>query len=226
MAKTSSADVTKLSAKQEEAVLALLTNEGVDNAARAVGVAPRTLYRWLNEPAFDEGMCCKQPTPDLVGSLTGAGPVLVPRLILAFGTDRQRYESAYEMQGYSGITPVKEASGKSIWIHFRFACPKFLRQTFHEFALHSIGQSEWAKAYYEHLRRDVKKDRHPAVRSLAFKWIRIIYRCWKEGQPYDENIYLKSLRRRGSLLPGIAELATGTGWKTVGGFQKFCGEKS
>lgn len=166
------------------------------------------------------------PDGALFASLPGAGPVLVPRLIVAFGTDRQRYQSAYEMQCYSGIAPVKEASGKSIWIHFRFACPKFLRQTFHEFALHSIGQSEWAKAYYEHLRRDEKKDHHPAVRSLAFKWIRIIYRCWKDGKPYDESIYLKSLRRRGSLLPGFAELATGTGWKTVGGFQKFCGDKS
>jgi transposase len=166
------------------------------------------------------------PDGALFASLPGAGPVLVPRLIVAFGTDRHRYESAYEMQCYSGIAPVKEASGKSIWIHFRFACPKFLRQTFHEFALHSIGQSGWAKAYYEHLRRDEKKDHHPAVRSLAFKWIRIIYRCWKDGQPYDESIYLNSLRRRGSLLPGFSELATGTGWKTVGGFQKFCGGKS
>jgi len=166
------------------------------------------------------------PDGAFFASLPGAGPVLVPRLIVAFGTDRQRYQSAYEMQCYSGIAPVKEASGKSIWIHFRFACPKFLRQTFHEFALHSIGQSGWAKAYYEHLRHDEKKDHHPAVRSLAFKWIRIIYRCWKDGKPYDESTYLKSLRRRGSLLPGFAELAAGAGWKTVGAFQKFCGNKS
>jgi transposase len=166
------------------------------------------------------------PDGAFFASLPGAGPVLVPRLIVAFGTDRQRYQSAYEMQCYSGIAPVKEASGKSIWIHFRFACPKFLRQTFHEFALHSIGQSGWAKAYYEHLRHDEKKDHHPAVRSLAFKWIRIIYRCWKDGKPYDESTYLKSLRRRGSLLPGFAELAAGAGWETVGAFQKFCGNKS
>src|ERR1022692_1471903 len=35
-------------------MLALLTNQGVDNAARAVGIAPRTLYRWMNEPLFDK----------------------------------------------------------------------------------------------------------------------------------------------------------------------------
>ena len=49
-----SANVSKLSAKQEEAILALLTSQGVDHAARAVGIAPRTLYRWMNEPLFDK----------------------------------------------------------------------------------------------------------------------------------------------------------------------------
>ena len=38
------------------------------------------------------------------------------------------------------------------------------------------------------------------MRSLAFKCIRVIYRCWKERTPYDEETYLASLRRRGSPL--------------------------
>ena len=86
-------------------------------------------------------------------SLPGAGDALVPRLIVAFGTQRDRYQSAYEMQCYSGIAPVTEASGNSQWVHFRFICPKFLRQTFHEFAGCSIQQSEWAHAYYDHMPR-------------------------------------------------------------------------
>jgi hypothetical protein len=106
-------------------------------------------------------------------------------------------------------------------VHFRQACPKFLRQTFHEFAQHSIGQSEWAKAYYHHLREDENKTHHAAVRSLAYKWIQIIFRCWKDGKPYDEEIYMQSLRRRGSLLAGALGLFTAAGWKTVAGFQNF-----
>jgi len=90
-----------------------------------------------------------------------------------------------------------------------------------EFASHSIGQSEWAKAYYEHLRNDEKKDHHPAVRALALKWIRIAHRCWKDGKPYDEQVYQKSLRRRGSLLGAALAPATGVGWKTVAGFEKL-----
>jgi hypothetical protein len=38
------------------------------------------------------------------------------------------------------------------------------------------------------------------VSILAFKWIRIVFRCWKDGKPYDEQVYQKSLRRRSSLL--------------------------
>jgi transposase len=173
---------------------------------------------------FDERIAelvLAHPDGALFASLPGAGPVLVPRLIAAFGTRRDRYQNADEMERYSGIAPVKKASGKTERICFRLACPKFLRQTFHEFASHSIGQSEWAKAYYEHLRNDEKKDHHAAVRSLAFKWIRIIFRCWKDGKPYDEQVYLNSLRRRGSLLSGALTLATNVGWKAVAGFQKL-----
>ena len=125
------------------------------------------------------------PDGALFRSLPGAGDVLTPRLMVAFGTQRDRYQSAYEMQCYSGIAPVTEASGNSQWVHFRFACPQFLRQTFHEFAGCSIQQSEWARAYYDHLRNDKNKPHQVAVRSLAFKWLRIIYRCWKDKKAYD-----------------------------------------
>ena len=161
------------------------------------------------------------PETSLFDSLPGAGKALVPRLIVAFGTRRERFASAAEMQRYSGIAPVTKASGNSRQVFFRRACPKFLRQTFHEFALHSIGQSQWAKAYYLHLQNDEKKGHHAAVRSLAYKWIRIIYRCWKDGKPYDEQIYLQSLSRRGSLLGSALAAATSAGWKSVAGFQKL-----
>ena len=164
------------------------------------------------------------PEGAVFASLPGAGAALVPRMIVAFGTRRERYQSAYEMQCYSGIAPVTEASGNRQWVHVRFVCPKFLRQTFHEFAGSSIPQSEWARAYYEHQRKEKNQSHHAAVRSLAFKWQRIIYRCWKDGKPYDEERYIQSLRRRGSLLAEALGSATLAGWKSVGGFQKFSGE--
>lgn len=48
-----SGNVAKLRPKQEEAILALLTNRSVEEAARAVKITPRTLYRWQQDPLFD-----------------------------------------------------------------------------------------------------------------------------------------------------------------------------
>jgi transposase len=160
------------------------------------------------------------PDTPIFGSLPGAGPATIPRLIVAFGSRRERYASAYEMQCYSGIAPVKEASGRHEWTHFRRACPKFLRQTFHEYAFLSTRKSAWAQAYYRHQRE--KGVAHPAaVRSLAYKWIRIIFRCWKDSKPYDESLYTGSQQKRRSPLAAL-----GIDTKEVAGFQKPVLKKS
>ena len=136
---------------------------------------------------------------DIFGSFPGAGDVCAPRLAAAFGTDRSRWDSAAELQAHSGIAPVTERSGKTVWVHHRLACPKFVKQTFHEFADQSIRFSRWARAYYDQ-QRARGNDHHAALRALAYKWIRILFRCWKERRPYDEETYIDALRRRGSPL--------------------------
>jgi transposase len=112
------------------------------------------------------------PDYALMNSFPGAGPALTPRLIAAMGSQRERYQVAQEIQCYSGIAPVVASSGQQHWVHWRWACPKFLRQTFHEWALHSIAYSQWAREYYEQ-QRAKGKGRNTAIRSLAFKWIRL-----------------------------------------------------
>ncbi len=75
-------------------------------------------------------------------SLPGAGEALIPRLIAALGTQRDRFSSAVEIQSYSGVAPVVKQSGNTRMTHCRQAYPRFLRQTFHEWALHSILKSD------------------------------------------------------------------------------------
>jgi transposase len=141
------------------------------------------------------------PDSFLFGDLPGAGPALAPRLLTAFGTDRQRFEHAEELSTLSGIAPVRRASGKKTGknasVHFRKACPKFLRQTFHEFSACSIRYCPWAQACYQS-QRDRGKGHHAAVRAVTFKWIRILFACWKNRVPYDPNRYLEALQSRGS----------------------------
>jgi transposase len=142
-----------------------------------------------------------QSHPDfpLFQALPGAGPVFAPRLLVAFGEQRTRYASAAELQKYAGIAPVTERSGKKSWVHWRLQCPKFLRQTFVEWAAESIRHSFWAQLYYQQ-QRDQGKAHQAAVRALAFKWIRILYRCWQDRTLYDESTYLQALTQRGSSL--------------------------
>ena len=142
---------------------------------------------------------------EIFHSFPGAGPAMGPRLLCAFGTDRERFSSALELQSLSGIAPVTRKSGKSMVVHQRWACNKFLRQTFHEYAAHSLKFSAWAHAYYV-MMKERTGSHHAAVRALAFKWIRILYRCWKDRTPYDESQYLDSLRRRNS--PILKHLVT------------------
>lgn len=136
---------------------------------------------------------------DVFASFPGAGAVCAPRLAAAFGTDRTRWQSAAELQAHSGIAPVTVRSGKSVWVHHRLACPKFVKQTFHEFADQSIRFSRWARAYYDQ-QRGRGNDHHAALRALAYKWMRILFRCWQERRPYNEADYIAALQRRGSPL--------------------------
>jgi transposase len=137
----------------------------------------------------------KHPDALIFSSFPGAGSALAPRLLAAMGTDRSRFSSSLEVAEYSGIAPVTERSGKSKWVHRRFACSQFVKQSFHEFAAQSILHCDWARGYYDQKKTEGKKH-NAAVRALAYRWIRIIYRCWKDRIPYDEDKYMKALRQR------------------------------
>lgn len=121
--------------------------------------------------------------------LPGAGPTFAPRLLVAFGENRDRFPTASSIQKSAGIAPVMERSGNKAWVHWRYGCGKFVRQTSVEWAAQTIPRSFWAKAFYESHR--ARGARHQAaLRALAFKWIRILHRCWLDRVPYDESRYL------------------------------------
>ena len=146
-----------------------------------------------------DALCQTHEDYHLFAALPATGPVHAARLIAALGSDRSRWSNPDELLRFSGVAPVIERSGRQFRIRWRYFCPKFLRQTFHEFAAQSIQDSFWARAFY-YSQRAKGKDHHPAVRALAFKWIRIIWKCWHSRTPYNEVVYLESLRKRGSAL--------------------------
>lgn len=193
--------------------VALTTDEVVVSVARMelkllAGLA-RTFNRSIAE--FDRQIAAAfkaHPDAELFRELPGAGPALAPRLLAAFGSDRTRYADAASLQKYAGIAPVREKSGGQLWTHWRWQAPDFLRQTFVEWAGQTVMRSQWARCYYERKKRGGKKH-HSILRSLAFKWIRILWKCWQDRTPYNEEAYLDALKRRKSPdfpWPQVAEL--------------------
>ena len=142
------------------------------------------------------------PDQPIFASLPGAGPVLGPRLLASMGSQRERFTTSGDLQCYTGVAPVTKRSGGSCRIHRRYLCPKFHRQSFHEFANQSILWSRWAAAYY--LQQRTKGSPHQtAVRALAYKWQRAIFRCWQNRTPYQETIYEAALRTSNSPLVAL-----------------------
>jgi transposase len=133
----------------------------------------------------------------LFRDLPGAGEALRPRLLVAFGTDRSLYPDAESLQKFAGVAPVVVQSSQNRWVHWRWNASRFLRQTIVEWAGKTVPLCLWARAYYERMKALGKKH-HVIIRALAFKWIRILWKCWQSRTPYNEAAYLKALTTRHS----------------------------
>jgi transposase len=183
---------------------ALTEDPAIITPARMLVEALATVIKSLTQAVhqMDQAIAklmAEHPDGALFESFPGAGPALAPRLLVAFGSDRKRFTTAVEVAQFYGVAPVKRASGKSQVIAMRFRCPKFARQSFHEHAACVVKCEPWAREYYQQL-RGRGKSHHAAVRSTAFKLIRIYFRCWKNSIPYNSNIYTRALERHGSPL--------------------------
>jgi hypothetical protein len=199
-----SADVITTRIEAIKSAVALTTDKGVipPHALLVHALVAQRRLPLQGIADFDTAMAQRaQAHPDFAWfeALPGAGAVFAPRLLVAFGAQRERYALAEELQKYAGIAPVTERRGKQAWVHWRLQCPKFLRQTLVEWAAASIRQSFWAHVYYQQ-QRDKGKAHQVAVRALAFKWLRLLYRCWQARTPYHEALYLQALKRRSAPL--------------------------
>jgi transposase len=173
-----SADVITTRIEAIKSAVALTTDAGVitPNALRVHALVAQLRVTLQVIADVDNAIAQRaQAHPDfaLFNALPGAGAVFAPRLLVAFGEQRERYASAEELQKDAGIAPVTERSGKKTGVHWRLQWPKFLRQTFVEWAAESTRHSFWAQVY-DQQQRTKAKAHQTAVRALAFKWLRIL----------------------------------------------------
>lgn len=135
----------------------------------------------------------------LFAHVPGAGKVMAPRLLVAFGCNSAHCEDAADLAAYAGVAPLLQRSGKSYVVKKRFRVPEFLHQSFVEFAHWSTRYSRWAREYYR--QRKKRGQAHWSIlRALAYKWIRILWRCWHTRTAYHEDAYMQTLKKRGSPL--------------------------
>jgi transposase len=126
----------------------------------------------------------EHPDGTIFTSLPRSGQVNAAQVLAERGDTRQAYEHPDSVAALAGVTPVTKESGKHRSVEFRWACNKRFRAAITTFADNSRHASPWAAKIYNNARA-AGKDHPHAVRILARAWIRVIWRCWIDGVPYD-----------------------------------------
>ena len=180
----------------------LTTDQAIVESGRRLSQLHAQLIQCLNRAIQDYEQRIEAVFKDyseayLFEKLPGAGQAMAPRLAAFFGTDRSHYAAANNVQSFTGIAPITKQSGRTKVVLARWACPQFDRQTFHEFARLSLPKCQWAQNYVTYYTQK-GKSYHVIIRGLAFKWIRILFRCWQTRTPYNDSQYMATLIKRGS----------------------------
>lgn len=117
-------------------------------------------------------------------SFPRAGRVCAAQILSELGSVRERFDDVERLAAEAGVTPVTYESGKSKAVAFRWACNHRLRAALTCLADNSRHASAWAAAIYDKARG--RGCNHPhAIRILARAWLRVIWRAWRDRQPYD-----------------------------------------
>jgi transposase len=126
----------------------------------------------------------EHPDGAIFTSLPRSGQINAAQVLAEWGDCREAYAAPDSVAALAGVTPVTNQSGKHRSVHFRWACNKRFRAAVTTFADNSRHASPWAAQIYASAIAGGKDHPH-AIRILARAWIRVIYRCWLDGVPYD-----------------------------------------
>jgi transposase len=139
----------------------------------------------------------QHPKFPVFASLPGAGEIIGPGLLAHFGDDLKRFPDPASVQTLAGTAPVTEKSGKSKYIHFRWACDKEWRYICQEWAnvLVNRTQAPIAVAYYQQIRPRCHSEQH-ALRCVANRWLAVAWKLWQTNQIYDEAVHFKQREAR------------------------------
>jgi len=145
----------------------------------------------------------QHPDCKIFQSLPGAGEKNAPRLLAQIGDSRQRYQDRKNLQCDAGTAPITDESSNAKIVRMRLACRKIFRNVIYQFAFSTLSQSAWAKNFYDSQRAKGNTNTE-ALRSLGNKWLKIIFRIWKDGVTYNEDRHLADIMRYRLNAPSVA----------------------
>jgi transposase len=148
------------------------------------------LLRLLNDELaeYDDAIAAavaEHPDAPIFASFPGVGPVLTAVLLAEIGEDRSRFPTAAVLLSEAGLAPVTRKSGRSRTVRFRYAANTRMREAAMWWAFNSLKTSPWAAAAFRQARDQRGQHYHRALRGLAARWTRILWRCWTFHTPYD-----------------------------------------
>ena len=159
--------------------------EAKGEIARALaGLLERLVAEIAKLSSRTERAVADLPDGRIVMSFPRAGRLCAAQILAEIGDVRERFPTEDQLAAEAGVCPVTHASGKSRGVVFRWACNKNLRRAITCFADNSRHASAWAAAVYGKARARGCRHAH-AVRVLARAWIRVLWRAWQSGNPYD-----------------------------------------
>jgi transposase len=127
----------------------------------------------------------EHPDAHIFASFPGVGPITTAVLLAEIGEDRERYPRPEVLLAEAGLAPVTRASGRSRSVRFRYAANTRLRESAMWLAYNSMKESPWAAAAFRAARDQRGQRYHRALRGLSARWMRILWRCWTDNEPYD-----------------------------------------
>jgi transposase len=139
-----------------------------------------------------EERVAQHPDADLFRSLPIRATVTVASLLSLFGENREQAPSWEELAARCGVAPVTKASGKTKTVRQRRACDHTFHQALIYFAFNTaFAEGCWAGEFYQRKRRDGLKH-YASLRCLAKRWMKILYRVWKDRLTYNEQLHRRN----------------------------------
>jgi len=132
----------------------------------------------------------KHPDAHIFRSFPGVGLITASTLLAELGEDRGYYPHVGMVLAEAGLAPVTRSSGRSHHVGFRYAANSRLREACTWWAYNSLKSSPWARQAYDQARAR-NLPHHRALRGLGARWMRVLWRAWTDGVPYDEARHLK-----------------------------------